>query len=256
MRPQPEYVLPVIVPLAPDPRGSYEELRYSLRALEEYGKGVGTVTVLGPERPHWCSPFLGHMPFPARAAGVASFTHVRRKLEWVCTGLWAPPWWILWNDDFFPTEPFRTTEVGIPCQPHLSARVKAHDHRQASAPFVAMLRATAAWLEELGADPAEEPDYLVHRPLLVHSRTMLAALAGSPEEVSPRAAYGRAAIALGIGPVHMAGDCKVRNPPGPRDPWPRSSAGFWSSDDAFCSARGRQVLQQQYPTRSRWEEGG
>lgn len=250
-RPTPGIDLPVYVPLAPDPRGRYDELRFSLRSLARFGSGVGYLAVVGPEVPGWMDAGADHLPFPARRGETSSFAHVRRKIEWICSGTWAPPWWILWNDDFFASIPFRVEEVGVPAQPCFAHRLSKHEHRDGSTPFVRMLRATAAWIEANGDRPEEALDFLVHRPLLVHSRTMLEALSAIPPEVSPRAAYGRAALAAGIGPLRLAPDAKHRTPP--RDGAPEASGGFWSSDDAFSSVRGRAVLAELYPERSRWE---
>ncbi len=44
---------PIIIPLAEDPKNEYKELRYTLRGIDRYYKGLKDVIILGPKKPEW-----------------------------------------------------------------------------------------------------------------------------------------------------------------------------------------------------------
>jgi len=241
----------VVIPLGTGSRISDMELRWALRSLEEYGRGVGQVWILGRKR-YWMSRELRF--FTTTTSSRTKYGRVRQKYRAFLQSRDCPERWVLMHDDMFLTRPVAMGEFPLLHEGPLRARVLLME--TLTGKYHQILQRTE---EELVRRGVERPvSFEVHAPLPVDSARYLAVLDSlSPSFPSPasRTVYGNALLATHECPfrVEFSRDMKLLRAI-PALEILRRCPLFFSVGDGFLTMPGRMALAELYPNRSRWEK--
>lgn len=154
------------------PGDDNEELRYSLRSLENIEHG--DVWIVG-YKPAWVVN-VGYLPVPAPKTRI-HWTQVVVAFTKACDSREIPDEFALFNDDFFALAP-----TGIPLWHKGPADETLTRHKGPATNWKTGFAATVRLLESWGVDPVF--DYEIHVPMMVEKRAMAEALAkAAPYEI-------------------------------------------------------------------------
>lgn len=93
-------MIDIVCPLGNGSKWMNNELRYSLRSLEKFGKNIGEVFIVG-EFPEWLQ-YCEHIPVKD---GIGHEKNIMLKLLAACNDDRVSENFMLWNDDYFLTAP-------------------------------------------------------------------------------------------------------------------------------------------------------
>lgn len=241
----------VVIPLGTGSRISDMELRWALRSLEEFGRGVGQVWILGRKR-YWMSRELRCVTTPTFSK--TKYGRVREKYRSFLGAKDCPERWVLMHDDMFLTALQDMRDFPLLHEGPLRARVLLME--TLGGRYHQILRRTE---EELVHRGVERPlSFELHAPLPVVSSLYQAVLESlSPAFPSPasRTMYGNALLATEDPPfrVQFSRDQKLLFPASALEILRRWRPWF-SVGDKFLTLEGRRALGELYPSRSRWEK--
>lgn len=229
--------LDIVYPCRPGDRN--EELRYSLRCLEQHFPQHGTIWIVG-HKPTW----LTGVEFIPGNTGPTSQANVYRNIQAACEHPDLPDEFLIFNDDFLATAPITNIDVhyrGL-LRDHLALpRVRRNPDNW----WAQSLRTTLICLQ---ANGIEDPlSYELHVPLPVNKHAMaetLARFAAVTPKNPPqwRSLYGNMNRIGGT----QAKDCKAYKPGTIHTPW-------HSTDDASWR-HFRKHFTQTFPEPSRYEK--
>lgn len=210
------------------------ELRFSLRSLELYGRNVGTVYILG-ERPDWLRNVL-HLPYADLYDRKCDNTWY--KMKRFCEVHRQP--FVLMNDDFFLLQ--HTDMAALPYYYDGSISSLLGIYKRESK-YKDAQTATLAVLEKSGYPTL---NFAVHYPMIVEPVQMTNTweLFGKAPGISFRNLYGNAVNHKRAMPMK---DVKIKQA-GEEQGLPA-----FSISDAFLTPEGKHCLQTHYPMPSAYE---
>lgn len=247
----------MVIPLGTGSKVGDLEIRYALRALDQHGRGVGQVWILGRRR-YWMSREVRAMAALAQKAApggnrLTKYARVRAKYRLFMDLRDAPERWLLMHDDMFLTRDQDLATFPMLHEGPLRSRVLLME--TLGGKYHQVIRATE---EELLARGVVKPlSFEVHAPMPVETVMYRAVLDSLPRKFpSPasRTVYGNAMRATADPPfeIEFSRDRKLLAPMKPLDIL-RACPRFFSVGDGFLDPVGRAALGELYPTPSRWE---
>lgn len=226
-------------------KGSFDgnnELRYSLRSLERYVKGVDRVVLVGEDprfisdkvEYYYCKEFEGNKEY-----------RIAKKIEWACKNVMSGDF-LFMNDDFFFTK-----SIDPETYPyyHKGSLLSPAPNKQ----YMKALNDTGQYLERLGKTSFH---FDVHCPIIYNSNAFLKL---DPHiKASQMSQYGFVVKSLYSNILGIKGefyeDVKLWSLNTPKDFERINKTSCFSCSDAGWQNGVRNYLKKEYPNKSKYEQ--
>ena len=227
------------------------ELRYSLRSVERYGKNVGDIIIVGEELPDWVSKDNERIKLLySKDPYEKKWDNAWYKINQVCKKY---DRFILMNDDFFLVKEVDFDTLPVYYNGELQSLI---DKYTKTSSYVGMLTRTVDVLSKIKPG-ATQYNFALHVPLIVESKKIekfMKSVDGHATGLSFRSIYGN--LAVKIEDCIQLPDFKI-NSTISKNVFNQVilNRTYFSIGDKFLATTsgGKQILEDLYPTPSTFE---
>lgn len=243
----------IFIPLGPGSGWGDNELRYTLRSIETYGRNYGRIVIVGPRVPLWVRPSDRVVVVKRAEANGHKNARIALKTLWTFEHTDIAEHAVQWNDDYVLSAPTDLSTL----VPHFKGALRDSAERHPVANYRAELAATWRYLANRKAPSLH---YDLHMPV-IFTRSAFTALAPVWED-SARDPHGFVVRSTYFNLVGAPGavlgrDCKLGGAGGIIG-MREKIAGRWvfSYGDGAISAGISRILPEMFPAACSFERSG